>query len=154
MNAALKQVIFIVIMSHLSLVSQLRLFVFHFTTTQEVSPPAAAREELWTPIGRVRGSGGAPNVAVWRLRGRLTSQSQLQLGQRANHRMDGRGSRVVHSQQTHGCTLNRCIVFPLFFGFCLHGHCWTLTWQGAKQWRKQTLYRENQRITVLYSQHS
>lgn len=46
----------------------------------------------------------------------LTSRSQLQMGQRANHRMNGRGSRVVHSQ-SHGCTLAD-VFFPFpFLGF-------------------------------------
>lgn len=39
-----------------------------FNSPQEVSTPAAAREELWTPIGRLRGSGGTPNMAFWWLR--------------------------------------------------------------------------------------
>ncbi len=41
---------------------------------QEVSPPAAARKELWTPTGCLRGSGGAPNMAIWWLKG-LTSST-------------------------------------------------------------------------------
>lgn len=37
----------------------------------------------------------------------------------------------------------RCIFFSPFLGFVYTDHCWTLIWEDAKQWRKQTLYREN-----------
>lgn len=64
--------------------------------------------------------------------------------------MTWRGSSIVYTQ-SHQCTLAD-VFFPHFFGFCLHGHCWTLIWWDTKQWRKHFTGRINESQQFLTTQ--
>lgn len=124
-------------------------FVCFVLQIQEVSPPAAAREKLWTPVSRLRRGGDTPNMAVWWLKC-VNNQSQLMAskwgggGRRAYCESDGTGC-----SQLYQCTLH---VFPLhtsFLGLCLHGCGWTRIWYKARE--EETLSRENQTTHFTYS---
>lgn len=57
---------------------------------QEVPPPAAAREELRTPAGGLRRSGGSPNVALWGLKGLNGQLEPPAVAVMVDHRAPGR----------------------------------------------------------------